>query len=116
MEKSLAILGAVFLVLSLADITSAVPFRFRNFINFQNDCPDDEETRELETNDGTDEPAVQINNYVMQFFLTQASLRASNCTSLFLEQTVSPHLCNSNSIKFQFPQGEVLLNNQPQWL
>ena len=99
MAKRVAVLAAVFLALSLADIISAFRFRYRG-------CPDGVEETRPDASDG-DEPVVLTNDYILQFFVARTGLIDSNCTSLFLGQTVSPHLCNSNSIQFQFSQGKI---------
>ena len=46
-----------------------------------------------------------LNSYVVEFFKSVKDLKQSNCTGTFLGQSVSEHLCNSNSVAFKFPQG-----------
>ena len=49
-----------------------------------------------------------INDYVLRFFLSQGNLKEMNCSTEFLGQDVSRHLCNSNRVTFISPQGKKL--------
>ena len=60
-----------------------------------------DEDSQLDTSTSRDVPP--LNNYIVQFFQSQRVLKESNCTVQFLGQSVSEHLCNSNSVKFLFP-------------
>lgn len=54
-------------------------------------------------NEGAELPP--LNCYVFDFFKSVNDLKDSNCTGTFLGQTVSEHLCKSNSVAFKFPKG-----------
>ena len=51
-------------------------------------------------------PLNSINDYVFRFFLNQRELKKRNCSTQFLGQSVSRHLCNSTKAHFFFPEGK----------
>ena len=42
----------------------------------------------------------RLNDYQIELYLNLRLLQASNCTETFLNQTVSPHLCNSKWVLY----------------
>ena len=62
-----------------------------------------------EEEEGEKQPsAPAINNYVLNFFLHQRELKEKNCSTQFLGQSISRHLCNSSRVIFLFPEGKLL--------
>lgn len=51
---------------------------------------------------------LQFNSYIIDFYSNMYRLKGSNCSITFLEQSVSSHLCASNTIIYSFIKGKII--------
>ena len=102
MKKSFA---AIFLLLNQVYLISAFPIN----CSLAENEPVEGSGMEPPPSPPPSPPPMVLNDYSIQFYYHQRRLKDSNCTEQFLEQNVSQHLCNSNMIKFNFPNGIIIL-------
>ena len=109
---------AIFLVLSHVFFSSAFPFWGTTTTTASDESAGSDNVMMEEEGSGAsgesgegEDPIVTtqlpvMNDYVFRFFLSQRELKETNCTTQFLGQNVSRHLCNSNKVLFLFPEGK----------
>ena len=107
MEKKATI--ATILVLSQALFLHAFPF-----LPPPTEAPEHNATEEGsggsggESNEENEDrsSSILLNDYVMRFFQQQRHLKERNCSTQFLGQSVSRHLCNSTNVNFRSPESK----------
>lgn len=66
-----------------------------------------EEVEEEETRVEEETPVIPgIHDYIFRFFQNQRELKEKKCTTTFLGQNVSQHLCSSNQVVFLTARGK----------